>query len=297
MHTLTLGEVSISRIVEIGRSAFPTTQMLPESDAGRIVQHHRWIKPHFFDDVTGDLGSRIQTWIVRTPQHTVLVDTGVGNDKSRHETELWNKRSGGYLDDLRAAGVTPDQVDLVLCTHLHVDHVGWNTRLVDGRWVPTFPKARYVFPGEEWEFWKHENEAGREKSGCIADSVVPVVEAGQAVMVDSAYQVDPWLAYEPWVGHTPGHVGVRLHTSAGDAVFSGDLMHRVVQVAEPQWSSIFCYDAHQAAATRKAFVERHAASGDLVLPAHFPHPGRIVRDGDIHRFEPVMLDATAAAKA
>lgn len=297
MHTLTLGEVAISRITEIGRSAFPTTQMLPESDAGRIVQHHRWIKPHFFDDVTGDLGSRIQTWIVRTPQHTVLVDTGVGNDKIRHETDLWNKRQGGYLDDLRAAGVTPEQVDLVLCTHLHVDHVGWNTRLVDGRWVPTFPKAKYVFPGEEWEFWKHENEAGREKSGCVADSVVPVVEAGQAVMVNSAYQVDPWLAYEPWVGHTPGHVGVRVHTSAGDAVFSGDLMHRVVQVAEPQWSSIFCYDAKQAATTRKAFIERHGASGDLVLPAHFPHPGRVVRDGDGHRFEPVMLDAIAAAKA
>jgi glyoxylase-like metal-dependent hydrolase (beta-lactamase superfamily II) len=297
MHTLTLGEVSISRIVEIGRSAFPTTQMLPESDAGRIVQHHRWIKPHFFDDVTGDMGSRIQTWIVRTPQHTVLVDTGVGNDKSRHETDLWNKRQGGYLDDLRAAGVSPEQVDLVLCTHLHVDHVGWNTRLVDGRWVPTFPKAKYVFPGEEWEFWKHENEAGREKSGCIEDSVVPVVEAGQAMMVDGTYQVDPWLSYEPWVGHTPGHVGVRVHTSAGDAVFSGDLMHRVVQVAEPQWSSIFCYDANQAANTRKAFVERHAASGDLVLPAHFPHPGRVVRDGDGHRFEPVMLDAIAAAHA
>jgi len=297
MHTLTLGEVAISRITEIGRSAFPTTQMLPESDAARIAQHHRWIKPHFFDDVTGDLGSRIQTWIVRTPQHTVLVDTGVGNDKSRHETDLWNRRQGGYLDDLRAAGVTPEQVDLVLCTHLHVDHVGWNTRLVDGRWVPTFPKARYVFPGEEWEFWKHEHQAGREKSGCIADSVVPVVEAGQAEMVSSTHRIDPWLSYEPWVGHTPGHAAVRVHTSAGDAVFSGDLMHRVVQVAEPQWSSIFCYDGKQAAVTRKAFVERHAASGDLVLPAHFPHPGRVVRDGASHRFEPVMLEPIAAAKA
>ena len=126
---------------------------------------------------------------------------------------------------------------------------------------------------------------------------MPVVEAGQATMVDSTYRIDPWLSYEPWVGHTPEHVAVRVHTSAGDAVFSGDRMHRVVQVAEPQWSSIFCYDAKQAAKTRKAFVERHAASGDLVLPAHFPHPGRVVRDGDGHRFEPVMLDAIAAAKA
>jgi glyoxylase-like metal-dependent hydrolase (beta-lactamase superfamily II) len=186
---------------------------------------------------------------------------------------------------------------MVLCTHLHVDHVGWNTRLVDGRWVPTFPKAKYVFPGEEWEFWKHEDQAGREKSGCIADSVVPVVEAGQAVMVDSVYRVDPWLSYEPWVGHTPGHVGVRVHTRAGDAVFSGDLMHRVVQVAEPQWSSCFCYDGKQAAATRRAFVERHAASGELVLPSHFPHPGRIVRDGDTHRFEPALVEPIAAPAA
>jgi glyoxylase-like metal-dependent hydrolase (beta-lactamase superfamily II) len=297
MDTLTLGEVTIRRIVEIGRSAFPTAQMLPGSDAGRIAHHHRWIRPHFWDDVTGDLGSRIQTWIVRTPRHTVLVDTGVGNDKERHETTLWNKRTGGYLDDLRAAGVPPEQVDLVLCTHLHVDHVGWNTRLVNGRWAPTFPNAKYVFPGGEWEFWKHEHEAGREKPGCIADSVVPVVEAGQAVMVDRTHQIDPWLSYEPWVGHTPEHVAVRVHTAAGDAVFSGDLMHRVVQVAEPQWSSIFCYDGKRAAATRKAFVERHAASGDLVLPAHFPHPGRVVRDGDGHRFEPVMLDAIAAGRA
>src|SRR4026207_2021263 len=106
MHTLTLGEVSISRIVEIGRSAFPTTQMLPESDAGRIAQHHRWIKPHFLDDVTGDMGLRLRPWAVRHPHHTVRVDTGVGNDKIRHETDLWNKRKGGYLDDLRAAGVT-----------------------------------------------------------------------------------------------------------------------------------------------------------------------------------------------
>jgi glyoxylase-like metal-dependent hydrolase (beta-lactamase superfamily II) len=295
MHTLRLGEVTISRITEIGRSAFPTTQMLPDSEADRIARHHRWIKPHFFDEVVGDLGSRIQTWIVRTPRHTVLIDTGVGNDKIRGETPLWNKRNGGYLDDLRAAGVTPEQVDVVLCTHLHVDHVGWNTRLAGDRWVPTFPKARYVFSGEEWEFWKHENEAGREPSGCVADSVVPVVEAGQAVVVDSAYRVDEWLSYEPWVGHTPGHVGVRVRTGAGDAVFSGDLMHRVVQVAEPQWSSIFCYDRKQAATTRRAFVERHAASGDLVLPAHFPHPGRIVRDRDGHRFEPVVLDAIAAA--
>src|SRR5207247_11460704 len=155
-------------------------------------------------------------------------------------------RRSSDLDDLRAAGVTPEQVDVVLCTHLHVDHVGWNTRRVGDRWVPTFPNARYVFAGEEWEFWRHEKDA------CIADSVVPVVEAGQAALVEADYTVDEWLRREPTPAPTPGHVSVRLRTSAGDAVFSGDLMHRTVQVAEPQWSSRFCDDPARARDTRRA---------------------------------------------
>jgi glyoxylase-like metal-dependent hydrolase (beta-lactamase superfamily II) len=173
-----------------------------------------------------------------------------------------------------------------VCTHLHVDHVGWNTRWQDGRWTPTFPNARYVIAGAEYEFWKYESDAGKEESGCIADSVVPVVEAGQAVLVDSDFKIGEHLRFEPWIGHTPGHVCVRLTTSAGTAVFSGDLMHRTVQVAEPQWSSRFCYDPAKARATRRAFVEQHADSGTLILAGHFPQPGFIVRAGGGHRFTP-----------
>ncbi len=256
-----------------------TAAMLPGSTAEAIGRHRDWLQP-FWDDRTDDLGSRIGTYVVRTPRSTVLIDTGVGNDKPRDGAPLWHRRRGTYLDDLAAAGVTPEQVDFVLCTHLHVDHVGWNTRLVNGRWVPTFPRARYVIAGEDWEFWRHE------KDECIADSVVPVVEAGQAVLVQSDYAVDPWLGFEPSPGHTPGHVCVRLKTAAGEVVFCGDLMHRTVQVAEPQWSSRFCYDPGQAARTRRAFVERHADSGVLVLAAHFPRPGYVVRAGDGHRFVP-----------
>jgi len=174
-------------------------------------------------------------------------------------------------------------VDFVVCTHLHVDHVGWNTRWQDGRWIPTFPNARYVIAGAEYEFWKYESDAGKEESGCIADSVVPVVEAGQAVLVDSDFKIGEHLRFEPWIGHTPGHVCVRLTTSAGTAVFSGDLMHRTVQVAEPQWSSRFCYDPAKARATRRAFVEQHADSGTLILAGHFPQPGFIVRACRTHR--------------
>src|SRR5262249_42320749 len=122
------------------------------------------------------------------------------------------------------------------------------------------------------------------ENGCIADSVVPVVEAGQAVFVDDDYAIGEFLRFEPSRGHTPGHVSVRLRTAAGQAVFSGDLMHRTVQVAEPQWSSSFCYDRAEAAKTRREFVERHADSGTLILPAHFPHPGYIVRANGGHRF-------------
>ena len=178
MESIKLGDVTISRVIEIDRSSFPTASMLPDSTPDRIAAHHPWLKPHFFDERTGDLASRIQSYIVRTPRHTIVIDTGVGNDKDRNGSPAWHMRKSSYLDDLAAAGVTPDRVDFVLCTHLHVDHVGWNTRWDGARWVPTFPTAKYVIAGAEWEFWKYESDAGKEESGCIADSVVPVVEAG-----------------------------------------------------------------------------------------------------------------------
>jgi glyoxylase-like metal-dependent hydrolase (beta-lactamase superfamily II) len=177
METIALGDVTLTRVVEIGRSFYPTREMLPQSTPDAIARHRDWLGP-FWDDTAGDVGSRIQSWIVRTPRRTVLVDTCVGNDKHREESPLWHRRRGTYLDDLAAAGVRAEDVDLVVCTHLHVDHVGWNTHLVDGRWVPTFPRAQYLIVGEEWEFWKHELETGREPHPCIADSVAPVVDTG-----------------------------------------------------------------------------------------------------------------------
>lgn len=286
METLTLGDVTITRIVEIDRSSWPTAAMLPDSTPDAVVRHHGWLKPHFFDDAVGDIGSRIQSYLVRTPRQTVLIDTCVGNDKRRDRAPAWHLRRGSYLDDLKAAGATPEDVDVVVCTHLHVDHVGWNTRLVTGEWVPTFPRARYVIAGDEWEFWKHERAAGRDHDGCIADSVVPIVDRGRATLVDPDYRIDEGLAFEPWPGHTPGHVCVRLRTTAGEAVFSGDLMHRVVQVAEPQWSSRFCWDPAQARKTRREFVDRHADSGTVILAAHFPRPGYIVTERGERRFVP-----------
>jgi len=283
MTPIRLGEVEIIRVVEIPRSTYPTSDMLPTSDAEVIARHRAGWLGGFYDASTGDLGSRIQSYVVRTPDETVVIDTCVGNDKAR-ENALWNMRQGTWLDDLRAAGVAPEDVDYVACTHMHVDHVGWNTRRVDGRWVPTFPRASYVFVGQEWEFWKHERDSGRDPDGCIDDSVVPIVEAGRAKLVDSTGALGKYLRFEPTPGHTPGHACVRLTTPAGNAIFSGDLMHRVVQVAEPQWSSRFCYDGPQAAKTRRAFVEQQADSGTLICAAHFPTPGYVVKDSGGYRF-------------
>ena len=275
-----LGEVAITSVVEINGSSFSTAAMLPGSTPETIARHLHWLKPDFFDEAVGDLGSRIQTYVVRTPERTILIDTCVGDDKPREGWPAWHLRRGAYLDDLRLAGGTPERVDLVVCTHLHADHVGWNTRFVDGRWAPTFPNATYLFAGDEWEYWRWEQDE------CIKDSVTPVVEAGKARLVESDHLIDRWLRLEPTPGHTPGHVSIRLRTNAGEAVFSGDLMHRAVQVAEPQWSSRFCYDPKRAALTRRAFVERHADTGVLVLAAHFPRPGYIVRADGNYRFLP-----------
>jgi glyoxylase-like metal-dependent hydrolase (beta-lactamase superfamily II) len=145
--------------------------------------------------------------------------------------------------------------------------------------------------GEEWDYWRFEHESGREAYGVIADSVVPIVEAGQAMLVDGTHAIDEHLTFESTPGHTPGHVCVRLRTGGGEAVFSGDVMHRTVQVAEPQWSSRFCADPDAAARTRRQFVERHADTGVLVLPAHFPAPGFIVRERGGFRFQAAPASA------
>ena len=287
MKPLSIGDVTISKVIELDRSATPVGFMLPTSTPERIAAQRDWLGPELVDPVTGNHKATIHSFIVRTPWHTVVIDTCVGNDKPRHGVEPWHMRKGTYLQDLATAGVKPDDVDLVVCTHLHVDHVGWNTRLEGGRWVPTFPRATYIFARDEFEFWKQESVTGREEFGLIDDSVMPVVEAGKALLVASDHVIDDRLQFEPSPGHTPGHVNVRLRTKAGEAVFTGDMMHRPIQVAETDWNSRFCSDGALASKTRRAFVEKHADADVTILAAHFPVPGRIVAPGGRVRFKPL----------
>jgi len=198
--------------------------------------------------------------------------------------------NGGSLDpDLYdpESGVTPEAVDYVLCTHLHVDHVGWNTRLLDGRWVPTFPNARYLFDREEWEFWQAEYRTGGfTDDPFYEDGILPVIAARQADFVSGDREIDRWVRLEPSRGHTPGHVCVRIRDAGSEAVMTGDMMHHPLQCAEPALSSCFCVDPEQSHLTRRIFLERHADGGILVLPAHFPSPtgGRVKSAGETFRF-------------
>lgn len=284
-----LGDISLARVLESEGPEFPPTYLLPDATAEKLSPHLNWLQPRVLDPATGKLVLAIQSYVVRTRHHNILIDTCVGEHKERTYDKSWNMRSGTrYLADLAALGLAPEDIDFVMCTHLHPDHVGWNTQLVDGRWVPTFPKARYVFSRVEWEFWQPKARRDNRKfgDGAIGDSVLPIVEAGRAVMVASDHSLDDEVWLEPSPGHTPGHVSVRLASRGEEAVMSGDLIHSPIQCAEPDWCSAACFDKEQARRTRRDFLEACVDSGRLVLTAHFPSPsiGWVERQGAAYRF-------------
>jgi len=282
MVPLTLGRLRVSAVVERAGPTRPTW-LLPDATPEAVERHREWLAPHFMDE-KGRFLQSIHSFIIRAPGFTAIVDTCVGNDKDRGGRAPFHMMQTTFLDDLKAAGVTPESVDLVICTHLHVDHVGWNTRLDSGSWVPTFPRARHLFARREWEHWSSESEDDSKR--IMADSVTPVLDAGLADLVAMDHRVSNEMWLEPTPGHTPGHVSVRLASGGAEAVITGDLMHCPVQVAEPGWSSHFDTDAEQARKTRRAFCERYADTAVAVLGTHFHHPtaGRIVRHGSTWRF-------------
>ena len=282
MKPLTLGRLRVSAVVERAGPTRPTW-LLPDATPEAVERHREWLAPHFIDD-KGRFLQSIHAFVIQAPGFTALVDTCVGNDKDRGGRAPFHMMQTPFLDDLKAAGVAPESVDLVVCTHLHVDHVGWNTRREGGRWVPTFPRARHLFAQPEWEHWSSEDVEDTRR--IMADSVTPVLDAGLADLVAMDHKISSEMWLEPTPGHTPGHVSVRLASGGADAVITGDLMHCPVQVAEPDWCSHFDTDPAQARATRRAFCTRYADTAVAVLGTHFHHPtvGRIVRHGSTWRF-------------
>jgi len=290
MSVRKLGNLTIGRILE-QVTPFDRFKFFPKTTEADWAPHVGWLAPHALNPDTGELQFPMQSYLVRTSRHTILVDTCVGNDKHRPTRPRWHLKHDDYwMDALAGHGVAPEDIDFVMCTHLHADHVGWNTRLENGRWVPTFPNARYVFTKKEADAW--EQGIAPFTRDAYEDSVLPVIAAGRADLVANDHALDDEVWLEPSPGHTPDHVSVRLSSAGADAVMCGDMMHSPVQCRHPEWEPWPDFDPATAASTRRAFMERYCETATLVCTAHFPLPsaGRIVRAGDAFRFVADDLD-------
>jgi glyoxylase-like metal-dependent hydrolase (beta-lactamase superfamily II) len=283
---IALGDLSIQRIVEQEAPFFDPLTFFPTLTRELLEENRAWLEPAAIDPASGQLVLCVQSYIVRTPRHTILIDSCVGNDKPRPTRPFWDRlKSDTYMRGLATAGISVDDIDFVLCTHLHVDHVGWNTRLENGRWVPTFPKAHYVFSRKELDYWT--GQVGKADVPWIEDSVLPIVAAGRAELVTSDHALGEHVRLEPTPGHTPDHFAVRVESGRERAVMCGDLIHSPLQARYPEISMRADYDPQQAAATRRRFLESVCDSGALVCTAHFPSPsiGRVARWGEGFRFD------------
>ncbi|MBT2384933.1 MBL fold metallo-hydrolase [Streptomyces sp. ISL-11] len=284
MQTITLGEVEITRVVEWHAPVAPTPAIFPASTPRMWKENESWLAPDFWVPGTDELVANVQTWVLRSEGRTILIDTGVGDDKERPDMPVWSHMRSGFLDRLAAAGVRPEDVDVVVNTHVHSDHVGWNTRLVDGAWVPTFPNATYLVHKADFDYWNPAN--GHTQRGVLGDmsvaqaagdmfedSVAPVHRAGRMVLWEDAHRIDSHLALEPAPGHTPGSSVVRLASGTDRALFIGDLVHSPLQFVEPDCDTCLSEDQEQAVRSRRRILEEAADTRALVLPAHLPGHG------------------------
>jgi glyoxylase-like metal-dependent hydrolase (beta-lactamase superfamily II) len=279
-----IGEVTITRVVE-SVTALPPAGLLPDADADTIAAHSSWLRPHFVDD-DGNLVLSIHAFGVAAGDRKIIVDTCIGNDRQIPGMEALNLQTP-FLTDLADAGFPREEVDTVICTHLHFDHVGWNTMLVDGAWVPTFPNARYLLCRDEWGHW--ETEGGTGYALTLDDAVRPVIDAGLADLVAPDHRVTDEIRLELTPGHTPGHVAVRIASRGRHAMITGDLTHHPVQWAEPHWCAAPDSDRAQSEATRRRLLAEYAGTDVLVIGTHFAPPcaGQLVADGNGYRFDAV----------
>ena len=285
MKTLTIGDVTITSIVERDGPWRKPADMFPDYDPVIGERHLAELDPVCFDAASGKMVITYQTFVVKTPRHTVLIDTCTGDHKGYPAPMDFPKAP--WVDNFKAAGLAYEDITHVFCTHLHIDHTGWNTVLRDGRWVPTFPNAKYIFHKGEYAHWEAMTKQGANPPGNVwSYNCRPIVEAGQALLVDDTYELDDTFSLTPTPGHSPCHCCVDIKSKGQHAVVTGDMMHHALQAREPDWSTVFCTDKEQAARSRRAFLGKVADTSTLLLPIHFPDPtvGRVTADGSRFRY-------------
>ena len=283
-----VNDMTIHRIVEQEQGFTPLFDFLPTLSKEQFEENRSWMEQGAYDPKSGNVVLCFQSYVVKTPHHNILVDACIGNNKTFPLRPTWNNKSdGNWMAALKAAGLAPEDIDYVMCTHLHGDHVGWNTRLENGRWVPTFPKARYLFSKKEYTYWSEIHK--KTPLDQISDSVLPIIEANRAELVTSDHALNDHIRLNPTPGHTPDHFSVCLGRGRDDAIITGDVLHSPLQARYPELSMRADSDPKQAAVTRRGLLERCCDTDTLCCTAHFPSPsgGRISRWGDGFRCEPV----------
>ena len=283
MNKWQVGDVTVTRIVEM-EMAGGTRFILPQATPDAVAPYD-WMKPHFVTE-EGKLVMSVHALIVDTPSARIMVDTCLGNDKQGRAVPVWNDRHEPFLQHMEEAGYPPSSIDMVMCTHLHVDHVGWNTMLKDGKWVPTFPNARYLMARPEFEHWQSQTE-NEEQTFVFEDSVKPVFDAGLVDLVEMNHKLCDEVSLVPTTGHTPGHVSVKISSKGKEAIITGDFIHHPCQFAHPEWASSADTDSRGSTATREKMFENLAETAVLVIGTHFATPtaGYVKREGNTYRLD------------
>ena len=286
-----IGNRKVYRIEEWQGGFSPPEALFAEFEPVAFSPRAAGFEPHFLRD--GLIYGYLQSWLIDTGDERILVDTGAGNQKDRPGIPIFGNLDSDFLGNLRSAGFEAGDIDKVFCTHLHIDHVGWNTQLVDGEWQPTFPNAVYSFPNLDEEAWNPEKPAYRNLAGAevnanvFEDSVAPVMQAGRAELIGNGAEIASGMTAHDAPGHTPGHMALRVEDAGEVAFFTGDILHHPMQIHRPDWNSVYCEDREQAAATRRAILEQAESEGARLVPAHFGHPHYAFVERAEHGFRPV----------
>jgi glyoxylase-like metal-dependent hydrolase (beta-lactamase superfamily II) len=285
LRTWQIGDVEITRIVEVNNWEDDITMLLPDATPA-TVQAYPWLVPHFATP-QGRMILSFQCFVMRTKTRQIMLDTCIGNDRQR-EFGIFTNMQTSFIADLAHAGYQPNEIDTVLCTHLHFDHVGWNTHRVNGKWVPTFPNARYLFGKQEYAHWKMLLDThGYHDLNHMTDAVQPVVDAGLVDLIDNNHRICEELSVFPTPGHTPGHVSILIESQGQRAVITGDMMHHPIQLERPDDEGNFDMLKQAGCQTRLNFIDQVANTDTFVIGSHFSDPtgGYVVRDAKGCRFE------------
>jgi glyoxylase-like metal-dependent hydrolase (beta-lactamase superfamily II) len=284
---IALKDITIHPVVEQQAPFFDAFEFFPTLTKELLEENRSWLQPTFIDPASGKVVLCVQGFVIKSAHHNILIDSCVGNDKPRPARPLWNMmKSDRFEQGLAAAALTVNDIDYVMCTHLHVDHVGWNTRLENGRWVPTFPKAKYVMADRELAYWTQKEKDDPSGGPWITDSVLPIVEAKRVQIVKSDFAFNESIQFIPTPGHTIDHYSVLVGRPGQDALITGDMIHSPIQGKYPELGMRADYDSRAAGQTRRQVFDRFCDAATLMCVTHFPSPstGRVRRWGDGYKF-------------